>query len=58
MWSDFANGQLHDVLRGVIAEMSSSASSLPLAEMSDKEASGGEELDDSSCFAVLNLADY
>ncbi|RYN87960.1 hypothetical protein AA0119_g12286 [Alternaria tenuissima] len=58
MWNDFANGQLHDVLRGVIAEMSSSASSLPLAEMSNKEASGGEELDDSSCFAVLNLADY
>lgn len=58
MWNDFANGQLHDVLRGVIAEMSSSASSLPLEEMSNKEASGGEELDDSSCFAVLNLADY
>jgi hypothetical protein len=43
MWNDFANGQLHDVLRGVIAEMSSSASSLPLAEMSNKEASGGGE---------------
>lgn len=25
MWNDFANGQLHDVLRGVLAEMSFSA---------------------------------
>jgi hypothetical protein len=58
MWNDFANGQLHDVLRSVLAEMSFSANSLPLVEMSNKEAIGGEELDDSSCFAVLNLADY
>ncbi|RYN38093.1 hypothetical protein AA0114_g11470 [Alternaria tenuissima] len=58
MWNDFANGQLHDVLRGVLAEMSFSANPLPLVEMSNKEAFGGEELEDSSCFAVLNLADY
>lgn len=55
MWSDFANNQLHDVLRATLTETCSSANVPPLLESKTSEVGVREERDELSCFDMLDF---
>jgi hypothetical protein len=55
MWSDFANDQLHDVLRATLTETCSSANAPPLIESKTSEVGVCEEPDELSHFDMFDF---